>query len=104
MHPWLEYSFQDDSVHSFCCRHFAGTSTLSGQRYGSRPIIDVGVTRWKDISSFLEQHTRSDRHKDSAASWTKFKAIKTVKMQPIASFLMTDRNKEIKENREHAEA
>ena len=62
------------------------------------------MRRWKDISNVLEQHTRSDRHKDSAVSWTKFKAIQTKEMQPIASVLMTDRNKEIKENREHVKA
>ncbi|KAK2728105.1 hypothetical protein QYM36_008551 [Artemia franciscana] len=89
-HPWL--------------KHFGGTSTLPGQRYGSRPFIDVGVTRWKDTSNVLEQHTRSDCHKYSAVPWTKFKAIKTMEMQPIVSVLMTDRNKEIKENREHVNA
>ncbi|KAK2708459.1 hypothetical protein QYM36_014163 [Artemia franciscana] len=47
-HPCLEYSFQDDSVYCFFYRHFGNTSTLPGQRYGSRPFIDVGVGRWKD--------------------------------------------------------
>ncbi|KAK2726993.1 hypothetical protein QYM36_007738 [Artemia franciscana] len=74
------------------------------RRYGSRPFTDVGVRRWKDISNFLEKHTRSDRHKDSAVSWTKFKAIQTKELQPIASVLMTDRDNEIKENREHVKA
>ncbi|KAK2713079.1 hypothetical protein QYM36_011689, partial [Artemia franciscana] len=103
-HPWLEYSVQDDSVYCFYCRHFGGTSTLPGQRYGSRPFIDVGVRRWKDISNFLEKQTRSDRHKDSVVSWTKFKAIQTKELQSIASVLMTDRDNEIKENREHVKA
>ncbi|KAK2714265.1 hypothetical protein QYM36_008730 [Artemia franciscana] len=100
-HPWLEYSVQDDSVYWFCCRRFGGTSSLLGQRNGSRPFIDVGVRRWKDISNVLEQHTRSDRHKDSAVSWTEFKALETKEMQPIASVLMTDRNEDIKGNIEH---
>ncbi|KAK2707071.1 hypothetical protein QYM36_014933 [Artemia franciscana] len=103
-HPWLEYSVQDDSVYCFYCRHFGGTSNLPGQRYGSRPFIDVGVRRWKDISNFIEKHTRSDRHKDSAVSLMKFKAIQTKELQPIASVLMTDRDNEIKENREHVKA
>ena len=103
-HLWLEYSVQDDSVYCFYFRHFGGTSTLPGQRYGSRPFIDVGVRRWKDISNFLEKHTRSDHHKDSAVSWTKFKTIQTKELQPIASVLMTVRDNEIKENREHVKA
>ncbi|KAK2726684.1 hypothetical protein QYM36_007502 [Artemia franciscana] len=104
-HPWLEYSVQDDSVHCFCCRHFGGTSTFPGQRHGSRSFIDdVGVRRWKDTFNVLERHTRSDRHKDSAVSWTMFKAIKTKEMQKIASILMTDRDNEIKENREGVKA
>ncbi|KAK2727643.1 hypothetical protein QYM36_008205 [Artemia franciscana] len=92
-HLWLEYSVQDDSVYYFCCRYFGSTSTLPRQRYGSRLFIEVTVRRWKDISNVLEEHTRSDLHEETAVSWTKFKA-----MQSIASVLMTDRNKEIKEN------
>ncbi|KAK2707517.1 hypothetical protein QYM36_015281 [Artemia franciscana] len=103
-YPWLEYSVQDDYVYCCWCRHFGGTSTFPWQRYRSRPFINIGVRRWKYISNVLEQHTRSDRHKDSAVSWTKFKAIQTKKMQPIASVLMTDRDNEVKENREHVKA
>ncbi|KAK2714005.1 hypothetical protein QYM36_008566 [Artemia franciscana] len=69
--------------------------------YGYRPFIDLGVRKWRDISSVFEQNTGSDRHKNNAVSWTKFKDIQTKDMQPIASVLITDRNKEIKENREH---
>lgn len=103
-HPWLEYSVKENSVFCFCCRHFGGTSTLRGQRYGARPFIETGVRRWKDISSVLEEHAKSDRHRDSAVSWTKFKAIQAKEMQPIASVLSTDRNKEMNENREHVKA
>ncbi|XP_065578586.1 zinc finger MYM-type protein 1-like [Artemia franciscana] len=100
---------QPDFIRAACLTHLAEgqTATLWRHVYSSlaevqvRPFIDIGVRKWKNISNVHEQHTRSDRHKDKAVSWTKFKAIQAKEMQPLTSVLMTDRNKEIKENREH---
>ena len=75
-----------------------------GEIYKSRPFIEIGMWRWKDINNILNPYTRSDRHKDSAVSQTKFKAIQIKEMQPFVLVLMTGRNIEIKEKREHVKA
>ncbi|XP_065575179.1 zinc finger MYM-type protein 1-like [Artemia franciscana] len=98
------FGMAEDRLTSYQQLHSGGTSTLPGQRYGSRPFIDIGVKKWKDIYNVHEQHTRSDRHKDSAVSWKKFKAIQAKEIQPLTFVLMKDRNKEIKEYREYVKA
>ena len=96
-HDWIEYSASENVVYCYACRHFAGISTMKGDRNGQRAFIDVGFKKWNDMKALFDQHASSSRHKSAMISWAEWKANKV----SIASKSSTMRSSEVLENRKH---
>ena len=99
--PWLEYDIVSNSVFCFCCRHFGKEKIHKGETKGRRTFIDVGFSKYKDISALCKQHQISDRHITCQIKWDHFRAVEANDNPSIINSLRKASVNEIKENRNH---
>jgi len=93
--PWMEYSPTSNAVYCFPCRVF-GTDS----RY-REAFVKKGFTSWSHIMTRAKDHAQSNYHLSAACRWDCAKQTAANPAKRVSSFLDTQREEQVKENRSY---
>lgn len=91
--PWLEFSLKSNAAFCFPCRLFQ-----SGSKVDSA-FVSVGFKNWKKSPAALDDHGKSDSHKQSMSRWAGYQSAQ--QNETVVQLLANVENSQIKENRKY---